>query len=381
MEKIYIRQFRGGNKLVCYCFFVLLFFNNISAFSQVDTLTWNETVKLGFSDFAIGKGISGNNVSVTLKYGYEFVPATNGKAVPIVKAASVLDRKESSLLDSSVINLRYAQIIFDLSGYNAKLLKLRAMQMDPLKCTPEELRVKMDDLFFQTNASVLQLRKKFDLDLQKEETVEVISAWENKIDSLLNSTPDVVVENQTTNWQIGLFIGVGRNILFGKTKSYFTDATGLNFGFELDVKKARFALDMNLGFNKTVKYFDRKAIWEPGTKTNLTAIEFSYGYKISKKGWIVVPYAGLSINGFTPRKVKDDDRRELNGYGPVVGIELNRIFKKQIDYQESVILFYKAKLSLSPTTFENDFAGTQINLRVSIGFDVSKTRRRMAYAK
>jgi hypothetical protein len=90
-----------------------------------------------------------------------------------------------------------------------------------------------------------------------------------------------------------------------------------------------------------------------------------------------VPYIGLAINEFTPAKSGKDDKRQVVGYSPVVGFELNRLFKNMREPQENASFFYRIRASVNPVNLIKNYSGTQFNLKIAVGFDVAKVKSRM----
>lgn len=364
-------------KSACLLLLVLSFTIFQKSIAQSDTLKWTPGIRLKFADFSVENKSGAAYVDVIIHYSYTFQRSTFGKFYPIVASDAVLNRKTSSLPDSTLGALRYAQLFFDLEGYHARLLKNRALELGELKGSGESAKAKMDSIFFKSSQEIAQLRKSLDKDFGTKNTEEVIAAWERRVSDLIKSTPDIQVEDRIGKWQIGMFIGVGRSFFSSKTKQYFSDATGLNYGFEADLKKSRFALDLNLNFNKAKQGFEKEGIWQPGMKTHFVGVEVSYGRKLVHNKWLIVPYAGLSINGFTPAKTEKDDKRDVTGYSPVLGVEINRNFKFLDAADEKVFFFYKCKLSVNPSNLIKNYGGTQVNLKLAVGFDVSRVRKRM----
>lgn len=345
--------------------------------AQSDTLKWTPDVRLKFGDFLVENKAGLAYIDVAIHYSYAFQRSTFGKFYPIVTSYAVLNRKTSSLPDSTLGALRYAQLFFDLEGYHARLLKARALELGELRVSGESAKAKMDSIFFKSGQEIAQLKKNLNKDLGAKNEEEVISAWERRVSELIKSTPDIQVEDRIGKWQIGIFIGIGRSFFSDKTKQYFSDATGLNYGFEADVKKSRFALDVNLNFNKAKQGFEKEGIWQSGMKTHFAGVEVSYGRKLVRSKWLIVPYAGLSVNSFTPAKTEKNDKRDVTGYSPVLGVEINRNFKFLDAADEKVFFFYKCKLSVNPSNLIKNYAGTQVNLKLAVGFDVSRVRKRM----
>ncbi len=341
------------------------------AVCQSDTLIWHEGIKLKQSDFS--KGI--NYVDIVLHYSYTFEHSAFGKVTPVIIADVIFNRETSSISDSTSNYLKYAQLMFDIEGFGSKLLRYKVLQLGELKGSDQELNKKLDHVLFQTSQETALLKKEMNQDIQSKNVNETYKIWEVKIYDLINKTPNVLLENQLAKWQLGCFIGIANNIFAGKTKNYFKNATGLNYGFEVDVRKSRFAIDLTLALNKSNALLERNGTWQPNTKTSLAAIELTYGIKIPGNKWLTVPYAGLSVNEITPRKADREDKRKLTGYSPAVGIELNRNFRNREKYGEKVTFFYKAKLSVNPSNMISKIGGTQVNFRVAIGFDTSLVKK------
>jgi hypothetical protein len=339
------------------------------SFGRSDTLRWKEGLKLQFGDCKIS-GI-GTYVDVILEYSYNFEPGSLGRVTPIVFSEAIWNRETSSLPDSSLTNLRYAQLLFDIQGYGSRLLKLKASKLGELKRSSGDLKAKMDNIFFQVNIETSELRKALDMDLRSNPSEGTLMYWEERVVKLIRETPNLVVQTQVGNHLMGIFIGSGTNIFLGKTKDYFTNPIGLNFGFQFDYKKSRLALDLNLGYNKTLGYLESKGKWEQGTKSNFTNIELTYGVKLLKNHWLASPYIGFAVNEFTPRKSMNEDKRSAVGYSPVVGLEFNRSLQNKNSRNAESPVFYKLKISVNPSNLVKNFAGTQINLRLSVGLNVA----------
>lgn len=364
------------NRLPFLISFVLLLIGNL-AFAQTDTIVWNPSKRLKLSDFSVAESRADNYIDVFLHYEYRLIPAGWGKYIPLVKADAILNRKTSSLNKSSNYSLRYAQLLFDISGYQTRLMELKAFELGNLKDPFELAKSTLDSIFFATNEETAQLKKDLDHELRSSSPETVLLAWEQKIANLIRNTPEIIQEDGVGAWQLGIFVGVSRSLFTGKTKEYFTDATGVNFGFDVDVKRSRFVLDGSLDFNKTKNALESKGSWSQGMKTHFASIELSYGVKFTKNKWVTVPYAGFAINEFTPAKTDKDDKRRLSGYSPVLGLEVNYNFRTKHDSYEKVLFFYKVRASVNPSNFIRNYGGTQINLKLAVGFDTSLVRKKL----
>ncbi|MCE7061977.1 hypothetical protein [Dyadobacter sp. CY343] len=314
---------------------------------------------------------------IIVYYEYTFQPLRAAKYLPLVHAYSVLNRRTAILPDSSGRTLRYAQLLFDLSGYQGKLIEWKAFRLGELDEQVIPIKPAMDRVFLEAASEVSQLRKDMIQQLSRLDNDQAMGEWETKVADLLRNTPEIMEEKTVGNFQIGLFAGVARSIFSGKTKNHFTDAMGIDLGFNFDVKRSRFGLDVGLSFNKTRQGLEGKGNWPAAMKTNFASIELTYGLKIPKNKWLAVPYVGLAINEFTPAKSSKDDKRRLAGYSPVVGLELNRIFKNKTNPQENASFFYRIRASINPSNFIKNNSGTQINLKVAVGFDAAKVRSRL----
>ncbi|MCE7041352.1 hypothetical protein [Dyadobacter sp. CY312] len=361
-------------------FLVLCFFiTHNQTYAQSDTIRWSLGKHLKLGDFSVEQGIKSGYVDVMLHYSYAFQQISFVRYVPIVEAEAVFSKKRSRLPDTLVTSLRYAQLLFDLSGYESRLIKVRAFKLGELSGNVNAAKTQMDKIFFESSQEVSELRKKLERDMLAENRNQMLKVWENKVAELLISTPEVGIEDRVGKWQIGIYAGIGTSFFNGDTKKFFKNATGLNFGMEADVKRSRFALDLLLGFNKTKIGLEKDGEWPSGMKTTFAGIELSYGYKFQKNKWLLVPYAGLGLNEFAPRKTQEGDKRDIVGYSPMIGIEVNRDFKNLNDPDEKVRFFYKCKLSLNPSNLIRDYGGTQVNLKFAVGFDVSRVRKMLVY--
>lgn len=348
------------------------------AIAQSDTLRWHPGIKLKLSDFSIDPSTTHIYADEGVHYEYTFRPTKFGRFLPIIHSYAVLNRKTASLPDSNQNTLRYAQLLFDLSAYQSRLIKLKVFELGELDGRITPVKNSVDNAIAQANDEIAPLKKNLIEQLWKPGNEQALTEWETKVADLLQKTPDVVEEQNLSKLQLGAFIGVTRSIFTGKTSDYFTDATGMNLGFNVDVKKSRFGLDMNLDFNKTKQDLEKKGYWPAKMKTHFASIEITYGIKIPKKKWLSVPFAGFAVNEFSPAKSEKGDKRRLAGYSPVIGFEINRYFGKQDNFYESTYFFYKLRASVNPSNLIRDYGGTQFNLKLAFGFDASKVKSRMA---
>ena len=355
--------------------FLLLIFD--SCIAQPDTIRWQPGLKLKSADFLIDPATSHVFADIAVHYEYAFQPLKAGRYLPIIHAYAMLNRKTATLPDSSERTLRYAQLLFDLSGYQSRLIEWKTFGLGELneKITP--LKPTMDGVFLEAANEVSQLRKDMIEQLSRPDNAQAMAEWEAKLADLLHNTPEIIEEKRVGDFQAGLFAGITRSIFTGKTRDHFTDATGLNFGFNFDVKRSRFSLDLNLGFNKTRKELHDHGHWPAPMKTHFASFEVTYGVKFRKNKWLAVPYAGLGINEFTPAKSDDDDKRRIDGYSPVVGLELNRLFRNMQMPQENSSFFYRIRASVNPANLIKNYSGTQFNLKIAVGFDVAKVKTRL----
>jgi hypothetical protein len=356
-------------------FFILLFFNLCDA--QQDTLRWRPGLKLKPSDFSIDLAMTHVFADIVVHYQYANQPLKASKYAPIVHAFAMLNRRTATLPSSSERSLRYAQLLFDLSGYEARLIEWRAFELGELNEKVDPIKPTLDRIFLETSNEVSQLRKYMIEQLSRPDNAQAMVEWEAKVTDLIRNTPEITEEKAVGNTQIGLYAGIGRNIFSGKTKEHFTNATGLILGFDLDIKRSRFGLDMNFGFNKTKKELEGKGDWSAAMKTNLASIELIYGVKIPKNKWLAVPFAGLGINEFTPAKSGNEDRRHVVGYSPVLGFELDRLLKNMTDPRENASLFFRIRASVNPSNFIKNYRGTQVNMKLAVGLNAAKVRRKM----
>lgn len=358
--------------LTC-CLFLIFDFS----VAQSDTIRWHPGITLKFSDFSIDHSSKHLFADVIVHYDYTLQPTKPGKYLPIIHTYALLNRKTATLPDSNVNALRYARLLFDLSGYESKLIKSKVFELGELDERNTPAKTAIDNAISQANNEVSQLKKNMTVQLSEPDNEQAFTEWESKVADLLRNTPEITEERSPGKLQLGLFLGATRSIFTGKTSDYFTDATGLNFGFNVDVKRSRFVLDLNLDFNKTKQELENRGYWSPRMKTHFASIEITYGVKLPENKWLAVPFAGFSVNEFTPAKSDKDDKRRLDGYSPVVGLEINRYFGSRHDPYENVSFFYKCRASINPSNLIKDYGGTQFNLKLAIGFDTSKAKTKL----
>lgn len=363
---------KKSTSLIC-C--LLLIFN--FAIAQSDALRWHPGIKLKFSDFSIDTSTNHIFADILAHYDYTFQPTKFGKYIPATNSYTTLNRSTATLPDSNKNTLRYAQLLFDLSGYHSQLIKLKVFELGEQSQFITPVTKAIDGAIFQANNEVSQLKKDMISHLSQPDNEQAFAEWEARISDLLRNTPDIVVEKSLSKLQLGLFIGATRSIFTNKTSDYFNDATGLNFGFNVDIKKSRLVLDLNMDFNKTKRALESKGYWPAKMKTHFASIEITYGIKVSKNKWLTVPFAGFSVNEFTPAKSDREDKRKLVGYSPVIGLEVNRYFGNKKDPYEHASFFYKLRVSVNPSNFIKDYDGAQFNLKLAVGFDASKVKTKM----
>ena len=343
--------------------------------AQSDTLHWHEGIRLQSNDFAKEDGPT--YVDVRFGYKYYFQRSAFGKATAIIQTDIYLNRRTSTIYRGSDDELRYAQLEFDIEGYHGKLVRHEAMKLGKMKGPDNILAQRVDSVLHSVEQQVAQLRKDFRQDLRTFNKGEVLRVWEGKISGLLEKTVDIEIVDEISKLQSSIFIGIGSNVFAGKTGDYFTNSTGVNVGFDFDVKKSRFTMDLNLGGNRSKKFLEKEGEWAPDLKTTVASIEFSYGYKFTKEKWLVIPYLGLAVNEITPRKNSREDKRSLTGFSPVVGVELNNIIRLLSTTDTQIMnLYWKAKLSVCPTNFVQKVAGPQINLRLDIGMSTLSIKKK-----
>lgn len=348
-----------------------------AAFAQSDVLKWQPGIKLQYSDFSVDPSTSQLFADITVRYDYTFQPVKSGKYLPIINTEAILNKKTATLPDSSEKSLRYAQLLFDLSGYHSKLIKLKMLELGEMKEKNVPLKTVLDSVIFEANNAASQLKKELTEQLAKSADEQVFSAWETKIAGLLQSTPEITEEKRLANWSFGVFAGIGQSYFSGKTRNYIKTATGMNYGFSIDHKRSRLAVDINLNFNKVNNAFEEGGSWQAGMKTHFASTEITYGVKLPKNNWLTVPYAGLSINELTPFRASTEDKRLLDGFNPVVGLEINRYFSKSSSSWKNLDLFYRLRFSVNPSNLIKDQHGTQFNLKLDIGMDAVRVKRRL----
>lgn len=357
----------------CYWLFLALFLTSLNGISQNNTLAWQEGIKLSKNDFMSKDSIG--YLDIVVSYQYELQQSKFDKVTPFVRSEAVFNRTNSRIIDQLGRGLKYSQIQFDIEGYSTKILKHFVFQIGEV---PQEMvRQKLDSAYSRVNDIIVELKKDFERDILRYPSDSTLSMWNNKITHLISETPVYKQIEIPRKMNVGIYIGSSNSFLFGKTRDYFSNSFGINFGFDLDFNKSRLAVDMNLGANKTKNDFENKGTWLNRSRTNLTNFEFTYGLKYNAQKWLTIPYVGFAINEFTPRRADKDDKRRLIGYSPVIGIELNRIFSQLENISELTRFVIKGKLSVNPSNFIKNMGGPQVNLRIGIGFNTVKTKKQM----
>jgi len=362
--------------------FPLVFFMSASVYAQTDTLVWHDDIQLQAGDFR--NKSPEQHLDISYHFEYQLMPGSFYRWTPVFRSRAVFNRKTSSMGESTTRDaLRYAQVVFDLYGLHVLRLESKIYDMGSLG---GYLFKAEDEIAYRIRETEKDLEKeieKLNREIQQavnmgESTNRVFSEWEQKIKSSLKTT-DRIRLREETGWGMSFFIGMGYSLLSGKTGACFTDPTALSLGLQFDDKKrSRFGVDIRLGVNKTLQPLQFKGDWEKGLRTNLANIEFTYGYRVPVKKILFVPYGGVAVNEFSPRKSDNSDKRRIDGYSPVVGLEFNH-FVAGINKnpRETVKFFYKCKASYNPSNFVRSIAGPQLNFSLTLGFDTVPKRLKM----
>ncbi|HWV32127.1 MAG TPA: hypothetical protein VN038_20845, partial [Dyadobacter sp.] len=265
---------KNATLLIC----CLLLFSQFTI-AQSDTIQWYPGVKLKHSDFSIDHSKNHAFTDIIVRYSYTLRPTQFGKYLSIIHTSAILNRSTATLPDSNKNTLRYVQLLFDLSGYESRLIKLKVLELGVLDGKIAPVKTSMENAFLQANNEVSQLKKDMTEQLSSTGNDQIFSEWEAKIANLLQNTPEVVEESVPGKLQFGVFVGLTQSIFAGKTSDYFTNGAGMNLGFNIDLKKSRLGLDISLDFNKTKQELESKGYWPAKMKTNFTSFEFTYGIK------------------------------------------------------------------------------------------------------
>lgn len=113
---------------------------------------------------------------------------------------------------------------------------------------------------------------------------------------------------------IGVYFGAGYNPLIGSFSDYIGNQSFIEFGTHGLIGKVNFMLSVDFGLGtKTKQTFDANGYWRKGRGAHIYSPQILLGYELVGKGkWSVVPFGGLSLNGFIPSKLEENDPK--NGF-------------------------------------------------------------------
>jgi hypothetical protein len=346
--------------------------------AQSDMLRWHKDVTLDAKRFNVDTSTARQMLDVNVRYQHWFDTNNFGKPRPRLVSDAVLSYRTSFLPDTTAETLRRAKIIFDLSGYHSKLLKLRVYELGVKGGSLRELQNKMDTIYLQTRDEIGNLYTQLREDSQFFGNTS-LPVWESNVRDLLNSTPDIKEVARMPKAQLGVFISVSQEFFSDDTREVFKNATGGGMGLYLDVKRSRVMLDMGIGVSRTKTEIDARGYWEEGTRATHVRADLTYGWKVVNKGVALIPYVGYGVSEFTPSKTEKGDRRAARGYSPVIGLEFNKKFKEAENFYEKTTYFARASVAVTPWNNIRNYAGTQVNLKLSVGLSGSK--RKYDYVK
>ncbi len=108
---------------------------------------------------------------------------------------------------------------------------------------------------------------------------------------------------------IGVYLATGYNPLFGSFSDYLGHQGLIEFGTHFSVNRLNFMLDIEFSFgSKTKQEFEANGHWRKGRSVGILSPHVLVGYEVWKKNkWSIVPYGGLSLNGFLPSKLEKSD--------------------------------------------------------------------------
>ncbi|WP_345029187.1 hypothetical protein [Ravibacter arvi] len=350
---------------------------NSSGQTVPDTLRWREGIQLQADDFH--KKSAKLELGIFHQYSYGFDQVGFKGFMPRVQNYVVFSRKKSSLGEYATRDeLRFSQLMFDLAGLQERKVRVEIAELNLLPLNLEAARQTIEQLFSRAEEDMDKKEETLVKELSEVSEFQrdvVFQRWEKYVRDELKAMPTIKI-TRTEGFGLGVFFGAATSLLNGKTSDYFTNPTAVNFGFDFDFKRHRVILDSRLGFNRTKAELQARGDWETGLKTSHANIEFAYGYLFPVKDWILIPYAGLAINEFTPRKNDKNDKRKVVGYAPVVGFEFNHLFFRQDLHTAKQSFLYKIKLSYCPNNFIKNYSGGVFSLGASIGIQSTAIKRK-----
>jgi hypothetical protein len=352
---------------------VSVLFVSIAASAQPDVLRWHKDVTLEAKRFNIDTTAARQMLDVNVRYRHWFESNNLSKYQLRLLSDAVLFYRSSYLPDTTRETLRRAKIIFDLSGYHSKLLKLRAYEVGLKGGSLRELNRQMDSVYLQTKDEIGNLYTQFREDSQFFGN-SALPVWESNVRDLLTNTPEIkeVVIAPQTQW--GMFLSVSQEFFADKTKEVFKHATGGGMGIYLDVKRSRFLVDISIGASRTKGEIDAKGYWAAGTRATHARADLMYGWKVIDKSFALVPYVGYGLSEFTPSKAEKDDKRAARGYSPVIGLEVSRKFKHTENMFEKTSYFARASVTVTPGNNIRNYGGSQVNVKLSVGLSGAKMK-------
>lgn len=350
--------------------------------AQSDTLVWYEGVQLQATDFLSTS--REHALDISYRFDYQLLPGSLYSWRPVFRSRVVFDRKASSMAgEITVQNLKYAQIIFDLYGLHTRRVEERVFNLGEIQGAIFRAEDKIGRVLKASEGELRSELALFEKELSDAGAMSllkpVLARWEKRISDSLRTYKGYELDEVAGKFRLGVFLGMGYASFLGRTADYFSNARSFNFLFQLDAReRSRFALDMKLGGSRALRDFVHKDIWESGLRASFANAELTYGFKIPLSSRVLlIPFAGISVNEFTPRRAEDTDRRRVTGYSPVIGLEFDNVLFVFEDPREITKVGYKGKLSYSPSNFIGPIAGPQLNFSLTFGFDAGLVKTKM----
>ena len=174
-----------------------------------------------------------------------------------------------------------------------------------------------------------------------------------------------------------MHVGVATDYYLGTVASYVKPLIGLDLGFDVDVRRFNFYLNMMMGRStgRLLRDIPRDGyIWNTGEKMTGGNMDLSLGYAIiDSHWWKVAPFAGIGV-GFLDYPYNpvdpDKDHDEISGFRYLAGVCTDFKFIRNVDfYYPSVSeLTVRTRLFMAHTAYATLGPSWSINLGVSINY-------------
>ena len=290
---------------------------------------------LAYNDFK-GHPLELDNQSGMIYFDFDF--AEDVKIIDGIKfphnRIEVLVNTEQSWLDFDKTpdrNIDYFQILFDIEHLYAE--KYNALIINNLMNNKDK---EAADLLNEKQITL----DKYKLESQNGSKLHINQKWRERIAQEIQSISiSVPTANLISRNGFDAHLGIGYNLLGGDLNTYYGNALGLAFGFNLNIKNYYIVFSGSLGVANTDEQHTDFLGWEKGIHRNDAVWNFGLGRKFDLGKAYLSPFIGPSlINVFVNKTDFEDvypetsDTKWKIGGGIMLDLPFSKLFSNPNAY-------------------------------------------------